>query len=128
MKIQRGYRNPYIKEEQTTQWPKEKVQKDKQRSTKHTHETIDRVTRTSMKNGGELRCSGRVSNSSFTSGTRRVNIVNSSMGPLMLKIHVHVDQSRNKTETTVSIGDEWRVSMCDKSWVTDDTRGDLIHI
>jgi hypothetical protein len=28
----------YIKE-QTTQWPKEKVQKDKQRSTKHTHKT-----------------------------------------------------------------------------------------
>jgi hypothetical protein len=26
----------YIEEEQTTQWPKEKVQKDKQRSTKHT--------------------------------------------------------------------------------------------
>ena len=26
--------NPYI-EEQTTQWPKEKVQKDKQRSTKY---------------------------------------------------------------------------------------------
>jgi hypothetical protein len=25
--------NPYIEEEQTTQWPKEKVQKDKQRST-----------------------------------------------------------------------------------------------
>ena len=29
----------YIKEEQTTQWPKEKVQKEKQRSTKHTHKT-----------------------------------------------------------------------------------------
>jgi hypothetical protein len=29
--------NPYIEEEQTTQWPNEKVQKDKQRSTKHTH-------------------------------------------------------------------------------------------
>jgi hypothetical protein len=28
--------NPYIEEEQTTQWPKENVQKDKQRSTKHT--------------------------------------------------------------------------------------------
>jgi hypothetical protein len=28
----RGNHNPYI-EEQTTQWPKEKVQKDKQRST-----------------------------------------------------------------------------------------------
>ena len=27
--------NPYIEEEQTTQWSKEKVQKDKQRSTKH---------------------------------------------------------------------------------------------
>ena len=24
-----GNQNPYIKEEQTTQWPKEKVQKDK---------------------------------------------------------------------------------------------------
>jgi hypothetical protein len=30
-----GNQNPYIEEEQTTQWPKEKVQKDKQRSTKH---------------------------------------------------------------------------------------------
>jgi Ca2+/H+ antiporter len=29
---------PYI-EEQTTQWPKEKGQKDKQWSTKHTHKT-----------------------------------------------------------------------------------------
>ena len=38
-------KNPYIKEEQTTQWPKEKLQKDKQRSTKHTHKTKDRVTR-----------------------------------------------------------------------------------
>jgi hypothetical protein len=33
---------PYIKEEQTTQWPIEKVQKDKRRSTKHTHKTKDR--------------------------------------------------------------------------------------
>jgi hypothetical protein len=31
-----GNQNPYIEEEQTTQWPKEKVQNDKQRSTKHT--------------------------------------------------------------------------------------------
>jgi len=30
-----GNQNTYIEEEQTTQWPKEKVQKDKQRSTKH---------------------------------------------------------------------------------------------
>jgi hypothetical protein len=50
----------YIEEEQTTQWSKEKVQKDKQRSTKHTYKTEDRVTRTPLKTGGELRCSGRV--------------------------------------------------------------------
>jgi hypothetical protein len=37
--------NPYMEEEQTTpwQWPKEKVQKDKQRSTKHAYKTKDRV-------------------------------------------------------------------------------------
>jgi hypothetical protein len=40
-------KKPYIEEEQKTQWPKEKVQKDKQRSTKHTHKTKDRVTQTS---------------------------------------------------------------------------------
>ena len=33
-RYQRGSQNQYIKEEQTTQWPKEKVQKDKQRFTK----------------------------------------------------------------------------------------------
>ena len=54
---------------------KEKVQKDKQRSTKHTHKTQDRVTRTPLKAGVELRCSGRVSSSCFTSGNRRVNLV-----------------------------------------------------
>jgi hypothetical protein len=39
LKIPKGvYHNPYIEEEQTTQWQK-KVQKDKQRSKKHTHKT-----------------------------------------------------------------------------------------
>jgi hypothetical protein len=41
---QRGNQNPFIEEEQTTQWPKEK-----QRSIKHTHKTKDRVTRTPLK-------------------------------------------------------------------------------
>ena len=50
---------------------KEKGQKDKQRSTKHTHKTKDRVTRSSLKTGGELRCSERVSSSYSTSDTRR---------------------------------------------------------
>jgi hypothetical protein len=45
---QRGNHNPYIEEELTIHWPKVKVQKDKQRSTKHTHSTKDRVTRTPL--------------------------------------------------------------------------------
>ena len=32
---------------------KKKVQKDKQQSTKHTHQTKDRVTRTPLKTRGE---------------------------------------------------------------------------
>jgi hypothetical protein len=46
--------NPYIEVEQTTQWAKQKGQKDKQRSTKHTHKTKDRVKRTTLKTEGEL--------------------------------------------------------------------------
>ena len=39
------------------------------------YKTKDRVTRTPLKIGGELRCSGKVSSSCSTSGTRRVNLV-----------------------------------------------------
>jgi hypothetical protein len=74
-RYQRGNQNPYIEEEQTTHWPKEKVQKDKQRSIKHTYKTKDRVTRTPLKPGSELRCSGRVSSSCSTSGTSHVNLL-----------------------------------------------------
>jgi hypothetical protein len=42
---------------------------------KHTHKTKDRVTRTPLKTGGELKCSGKVSSSSSISGTDRVNLV-----------------------------------------------------
>jgi hypothetical protein len=52
-RYQRSNHNPYIEEEQTTQWPQEIVQKEKQRSTKHTYKTKDRVTRTPLKTGGE---------------------------------------------------------------------------
>jgi len=62
-RYQRG--NPYIEEEQTTQWT----------NAKHTHKTKDRVTRTPLKTGGELRCSGRVSSSGSTNDIRRVNLV-----------------------------------------------------
>jgi hypothetical protein len=44
-RYQRGNQNPSI-EGHTTQWSKEKGQKDNQRYTKHTHKTKDRVTRT----------------------------------------------------------------------------------
>ena len=74
-RYQRVNQNSYIEGVQTTQWPNEKVQKNKQRSTKHTYKTKNRVTRTPLKTGGELRCSGRVSSSWFASGTRRVNLV-----------------------------------------------------
>jgi hypothetical protein len=51
LRYQRGNQNPYIEDEQTTQWSKEKGQKDKQRSTKHTHthKTKDRVTQASLR-------------------------------------------------------------------------------
>jgi hypothetical protein len=82
-RYERGNQSPYIEEDQTTQWPKEKVQKDKQQSTKHTHKTKDRVTRTPLKTGSELRCSGMVGSSWSTSGTRRVNLV---VNPLIFMI------------------------------------------
>ena len=63
-----GYQNPYIRKELTTQLLKEKVQKDKQRSTNYTLKTIDRVTRTPLRSAGELRCSGKASSSCSTSG------------------------------------------------------------
>jgi hypothetical protein len=44
-----GNQNLYIEEEQTM--PKDKAQKDKQRSTKHTYKTKDLVTRTPLKTG-----------------------------------------------------------------------------
>ena len=73
-RYQWGSQNPWLKEEQTTQWPKEKEQKNKQRSTKHTHKTKDQVKRIPLTTGGEIRCSGRESTFCSTSGARRVNL------------------------------------------------------
>jgi hypothetical protein len=55
-RYQRGNQNLQIKEGKTTQWPKEKVQKDKRRSSKHTYKIKDQVTRTPLKSEGELGC------------------------------------------------------------------------
>jgi hypothetical protein len=54
---------------------KRKSAKGQTTSTKHIYKTKDRVTRTPLKTGGELGCSGRVSSACSTSDTRRVNLV-----------------------------------------------------
>ena len=62
-------------EEEHNNMAKRKSTKDKQRSTKHTYKTKDRVTGTALKTESELKYSGRVSSSCSTSGTRLVNLV-----------------------------------------------------
>ena len=59
------------------QWPKENGQKDKQLSIKHicTYKTKDRVTRTPLKTGGELGCSGRVGRFCSTRGSSQVTVI-----------------------------------------------------
>ena len=57
-----GNQNPYIEDEQTTQWPK----------AKHTHKTRDRITRAPQRTGGKFRCSGMISSSCPTNDTHRV--------------------------------------------------------
>ena len=64
-----------IEEGQTTQCPKEKGQKGKQRSKKHTQNTNYRATRTPLRIEDEIKCSGKVWSSCSTIGARRVNIV-----------------------------------------------------
>ena len=54
LKIPKGQSESIYEEDQTIQCPKEKVQKDKQRSTKHAYKTKYGVTRTPLKTGGEL--------------------------------------------------------------------------
>jgi hypothetical protein len=52
---QRIRRKPPTCRKSLANFIKEKVQKDKHRSTKHAHKTKDRATRTPLKTGGELR-------------------------------------------------------------------------
>jgi hypothetical protein len=57
----------------SNEYSKEKVQKNKQRYTKHAYKTKDRITRTPLKTGCELRCSGRVGSPCYTSGKHIVD-------------------------------------------------------
>jgi hypothetical protein len=51
---------------------RKKTNNDLQNST---HKANDQDTRTPLKTRGELRCTGGISSSYFTSGTRHVNLV-----------------------------------------------------
>jgi len=106
------------------------VQKDKQRSTKHTHKTKDRVTRTPLKTGGELRCSGRVGSSCSTSGTCRVTLVtlwhmllfyyrNDQDFWLIIKIHVGYKMvlGSNVCHTSIYLGSvNQGLQICSVEW------------
>jgi hypothetical protein len=74
--------------------------KYKQRSTKHTYKTKDLVTRTQLKSGDEVMCSGRVSSSCSTSGTHRVNLVTNPLiprtFPSCLELSIYIWDSSNK--------------------------------
>ena len=74
-RYQRVNQNPQIEEGQTTQWPKEKRQRTNSNLQNITHKTKDRVTRTPLKTVCKFGCSGRISSSCSTSGTRRVTLV-----------------------------------------------------
>jgi hypothetical protein len=55
---------------------------------KDTHKTKDRVTRTSLKTGGELMCMGRVGSFCSTSGTPRENLVTNPMNEKHIRGHL----------------------------------------
>ena len=63
LKIPKGQSETVYRRITDNTMAKRKSTKDKQRSTKHTYKTKDRVTRTPLKTGGELMCSGRVNSS-----------------------------------------------------------------
>jgi hypothetical protein len=91
-------------EGQTTQWPKEKGQKDTQRSTKRTHKTKDRVTRTALKTGGVFRCSERISTSCFTSGTRLIPMLGgNNIARIFAIILINLPPNVNARTITVTL-------------------------
>ena len=75
LKIPKGQSEFVYRRRTDNTMAKRKSTKGRTRSTKHTYKTKDRVTRTPLRTGGELRCSGRVRSFCSTSGTRRVNLV-----------------------------------------------------
>ena len=79
--------------------------KNKKRSSKHTHNAKDRVTRTALKTGGKLRCTGRVSSSCSTSGTRRLFAKAGMLGCITLnnqdELYSRIDNCQIKRGTAI---------------------------
>ena len=75
---------------------KDKVQKNKQQSTKHTYKTKDRVTQTPLKTGGELMCPGMVGSYCATIDTSRFNLVTNEISSFLSDKHCRKQRS---TET-----------------------------
>ena len=116
MKIPKGgHQNPYI-EKQTIQWRKEKVQKGKHKDlkTKHTHKAKDRVTRTPLKTGSELRCSGRVTSAWSTSGIHRVNLVSKICNQACVFCYCYIVMSMKRHSQYTYHG---RILLLWNSWV-----------
>ena len=76
---QRGSQKPYVEEEQTTQWTKEKRERDKERSTKHTHTTKDRATRTQLKTGVKYTNKDYLVETVMVSNTSNINKTNNHL-------------------------------------------------
>jgi len=68
-----------------------KDEKDKKTMRNTTQKTKERETGTSLKTGGELMCSVRVSSSCFTRGTRRTTLFTYTV---LMKKGLHCDYRR----------------------------------
>ena len=75
LKIPKGWSESVNRRTDNTMAKKKKYKRTNNDLLNTTHKTKDRVTRTPLKTGVELRCSGRVCSFCSTSGTRRVNLV-----------------------------------------------------
>ena len=71
-RYQRGNR---IRKSKDRQHNGQKKKYKTKRSTAHIHKTNDRVTRTPLKTGGEIRCSGKVNSTCSTNGILRDHLV-----------------------------------------------------